>query len=91
MINNPFMYALLFAYKAIVAILLHTKAIPKYIKTLVWNQYVGEHRAEACCSCCRKTQINVRHFHCGHIVAEAKGDLTICTQFVPTAISQWVQ
>jgi hypothetical protein len=49
------------------------KAIPKYIKTLVWNQYVGEHRAEACCSCCRKTQINVRHFHCGHVIAEAKG------------------
>jgi hypothetical protein len=49
------------------------KAIPKYIKTLVWNQYVGEHRAEASCACCRKTQINVRHFHCGHVLAEAKG------------------
>jgi hypothetical protein len=49
------------------------KAIPKYIKTLVWNQYVGEHRAEASCACCRKTQINVRHFHCGHVIAEAKG------------------
>lgn len=53
-------------------------AIPKYIKTLVWNQYIGEHRAEAVCACCRKTQINVRHFHCGHVIAEAKGgDSTI--------------
>jgi hypothetical protein len=47
--------------------------IPRYIKTLVWNQYIGEHRAEALCACCRKTQINIRHFHCGHVISEAKG------------------
>lgn len=54
------------------------KAIPKHVKTLVWNRYVGENRAEAPCLCCRSTRIAVTNFHCGHVVAEAKGgDLTV--------------
>jgi hypothetical protein len=54
------------------------KAIPKHVKSLVWNRYVGENRAESQCLCCRSTRIAVTNFHCGHVVAEAKGgDLTV--------------
>jgi hypothetical protein len=54
------------------------KNIPKHIKTLVWNKYLGVDKAEAKCFCCRQERIDVRNFHCGHVIAEAKGgDLTI--------------
>ena len=54
------------------------KNIPKHIKTLVWNKYLGVDKAEAKCISCRQERIDVRNFHCGHVVAEANGgDLTI--------------
>jgi hypothetical protein len=54
------------------------KQIPKHVKTLVWNKYIGEEAATAKCTCCRATQISVRAFQCGHVVAEALGgNLTI--------------
>lgn len=52
--------------------------IPSYVKTLVWNQYVGEDMPRTRCLCCRKAWINYQGFHCGHVIAEANGgDLTI--------------
>lgn len=54
------------------------KNIPKHIKTLVWNKYIGVDIAQADCICCRSQKINVRSFHCGHVIAESRGgDLTI--------------
>ena len=54
------------------------KNIPKHIKTLVWNKYIGVDIAQADCVCCRSQKINVRSFHCGHVIAESRGgDLTI--------------
>ena len=30
------------------------------------------------CLCCKKEKIDIRNFHCGHVIAESKGgDLTI--------------
>jgi hypothetical protein len=52
------------------------KQIPKHVKTLVWNKYIGEEVASATCTCCRSTQISVRHFHCGHVIAESVGGNT---------------
>jgi len=49
------------------------RAIPKAIKTLVWNKYIGETKATAACVCCEVTEIKNTHFHCGHVVAEAFG------------------
>ena len=49
------------------------KNIPKHIKTLVWNKYVGSSVAEASCMCCREAKITCRSFHCGHVIAESKG------------------
>jgi len=54
------------------------KNIPKHVKTLVWNKYIGADKAKTLCMCCRQAEINIRSFHCGHVVAEAKGgDMTI--------------
>ena len=53
-------------------------AIPKHVKTLVWNKYIGSDKAEAPCVSCRTQKISIRDFHCGHVVAEANGgDSTI--------------
>lgn len=49
------------------------KKIPKHIKTLVWNKYIGASVASAKCMCCREADIYVRSFDCGHVIAEAKG------------------
>jgi len=48
-------------------------AIPKFIKTMVWNKYVGSAIAETLCICCQQEKISIRHFHCGHIIPESTG------------------
>ena len=54
------------------------KSIPKHVKTLVWDKYIGSDKAEAACCCCLTTPISIRNFHCGHVISEANGgDLTI--------------
>ena len=61
-----------------------TKAsIPSYIKTLVWNQYVGEDMPRTRCLCCKKTWITYQGFHCGHVIAEAKGGDTTVVNLRP--------
>jgi hypothetical protein len=49
------------------------KKIPKHVKTLVWNQHIGPDTATADCVSCRKEKINIRNFHCGHVLAESRG------------------
>jgi len=57
---------------------LRRKKIPKHIKTLVWNKYIGADIAQADCISCRQVKITNRSFHCGHVIAESKGgDMTI--------------
>jgi hypothetical protein len=54
------------------------KKIPKHIRTLVWNEHIGSSVSENLCCCCKKEKIDVRNFHCGHVIADANGgDLTI--------------
>lgn len=54
------------------------KNIPKYIKTLVWNKYIGDGVAKAKCMSCRETEIRNTSYHAGHILPESLGgDLTI--------------
>ena len=54
------------------------KNIPKHIKTLVWNKYMGANNSNSKCFSCREAVIDCRNFHCGHVTSEAKGgDLTI--------------
>ena len=49
------------------------KAIPKHVKTLVWDKYIGVDTASAACCCCLWSPISIRNFHCGHVIAEANG------------------
>ena len=54
------------------------KKIPKHIKTLVWNEHIGVDIVNSKCLSCKYENINIRNFHCGHVIAESKGgDLTI--------------
>jgi phosphoglycerate-specific signal transduction histidine kinase len=47
--------------------------IPKAIKTMVWNSYIGSSVAESTCMCCKQERITIREFQCGHVLAEANG------------------
>ena len=49
------------------------KNIPKKIRTLVWNEYIGKKIGESKCVCCNKTTIDKAEFQCGHILARANG------------------
>ena len=54
------------------------RAIPKHIRTLVWNKHIGADNANAKCISCKEERIDCRNFHCGHVLSESKGgDLTI--------------
>jgi len=49
------------------------KSIPKSLKKLVWDHWVGENQGMAKCLCCRHATIRQIEFHCGHIMAEKNG------------------
>jgi len=48
-------------------------AIPKKVKTDVWNTYIGADIIKHRCLCCKKTVINNTEFDVGHVVSEATG------------------
>jgi hypothetical protein len=50
-----------------------TKGIPKKVRTLVWNEYIGKKIGESACVCCNRTTIDKAEFQCGHIIARANG------------------
>ena len=53
------------------------KEIPKDVKTQVWDEYVGN-KVSTKCLCCKKRDIHIRHFHCGHVIAKSEGgDFTV--------------
>jgi hypothetical protein len=52
------------------------KNIPKHVKTLCWNLYIGEDKNSSKCVCCNSTTINITSFHCGHVIAEINGGET---------------
>ena len=47
--------------------------IPKAIKQLVWNTYIGEQNGAGKCQCCQRTNITQMSFQCGHIISEFNG------------------
>lgn len=49
------------------------KSIPKVVKDLAWNKWVGEDVARTKCMCCGVNEIKMSSFHCGHVIAEANG------------------
>ena len=47
------------------------KAIPKALKKMVWDKYVGPDIGQTKCLCCKHQDIRQIEFHCGHVIAEA--------------------
>lgn len=58
------------------------KAIPKRIKDITWNLWMGKEKGEAGCFVCTET-INSKHFDCGHVISEKKKGKTTPTNLRP--------
>ena len=59
------------------------KQVSKALKIAVWNRYIGINKGTAECLCCEYNIISQSSFHCGHIVAEAKGGKMDITNLIP--------
>ena len=57
--------------------------ISSTMKRLVWNINIGEDIGKSKCLCCKTTDITQMSFHCGHVVANAKGGETIVSNLKP--------
>ena len=58
------------------------KTIPKSLKTLVWNKYIGEEHGLGKCNVCA-TEIKVSTFDCGHIISVKEGGEDIIHNLAP--------
>lgn len=47
--------------------------VPKNIKDLVWDRYIGHFNAIAPCQCCFQRMIHISDFHNGHSISKAHG------------------
>ena len=52
------------------------KQIPKALKKLVWDTWVGANIGCTKCLCCNHEEIRQIEFHCGHIKSESSGGET---------------
>ncbi len=49
------------------------QSIPKPLKDLVWDTYVGKQYGTGKCRCCWIAEIDSKSFECGHVKSEATG------------------
>lgn len=42
----------------------------------VWKEYCSNKYIKGICTCCGTTKIDIKSFHCGHVIAESKGGTT---------------
>jgi HNH endonuclease len=59
------------------------KTVPKVVRDLSWNKWVGEDVAKTKCFCCGVNEIRMNSFHCGHVLAEANGGKTTVDNLRP--------
>lgn len=52
------------------------KTIPKSLKKLVWDTWIGENLGITKCLCCKHQDIRQIEFHCGHVISEKFGGYT---------------
>jgi hypothetical protein len=57
--------------------------IPKRLKDLIWEKYVGEYISNAKCFCCQSTNIKMNDFDCGHIISEFNNGATNIDNLIP--------
>ena len=62
--------------KSIKIIEYRKKNIPKSLKKMVWDKYIGADIGKSKCMCCKYQDIRQIEFHCGHVIAEANGGET---------------
>ncbi len=49
------------------------QSIPKNVKMIVWNHYIGEDIIKHKCLCCKKVTISNTNFEVGHVLSEKNG------------------
>jgi 5-methylcytosine-specific restriction endonuclease McrA len=49
------------------------QAIPKHVRNIVWNHYIGEDIIKHKCLCCKKVSITNTCFEVGHVISETNG------------------
>jgi len=59
------------------------KSIPKILKDLTWQRWIGDDIAKAKCLCCGINEIKMNSFHCGHVISEALGGSTTVDNLRP--------
>ena len=59
------------------------KTIPKVVKDLTWQRWIGDDIAKAKCLCCGINEIKMNSFHCGHVISEADGGQTTVDNLRP--------
>jgi hypothetical protein len=59
------------------------KSIPKILKDLTWQRWIGDDIAKAKCLCCGINEIKMNSFHCGHVISEADGGPTTVDNLRP--------
>ena len=59
------------------------KQIPKALKKLVWDTWVGPNVGCTKCLCCKHEEIRQIEFHCGHIISESTGGETTVENLRP--------
>lgn len=58
------------------------KTIPKTLKNMVWDKYIGREKGIGKCNCCNN-EIDAKHFECGHVISEATGGSTYIDNLRP--------
>jgi 5-methylcytosine-specific restriction endonuclease McrA len=49
------------------------QSIPKNVRVIVWNHYIGEDIIKHKCLCCKKVTISNTNFEVGHVLSEKNG------------------
>jgi 5-methylcytosine-specific restriction endonuclease McrA len=49
------------------------QTMPKQIKSIIWNHYIGEDIIKHKCLCCKKVTITNTNFDVGHVISEKQG------------------
>jgi 5-methylcytosine-specific restriction endonuclease McrA len=57
--------------------------IPKNIRNIVWDTYMGSDLKKGLCSCCNTETITFVNYHCGHIVSEKNGGSISIDNLIP--------
>ena len=57
--------------------------IPANMRKLVWKTYIGDHIPIHKCLSCKKQEIRIDKFHCGHIISEKNGGKIVLDNLRP--------